>query len=404
MNKYLLFAVLALSAAGLMAQTQRAGNTASVDLESGLLLSFQDGDYSFNMGGFIQPAFVWQQQGNADPQYRLNARNAFLRIGGRAVKEKLSFLIQTNFSEAQPLFDAWVAYHPLKSITISAGQKQTFANNREMLFREDRLQFPGRSMLSESLSRTGREFGLFVEGRFGEKFGIAPMLAITSGDGRNSFGVDSRDTDIGGLKYAGRLDIYPLGFFSPGNELFSSDLLHEKRPRLALGAAFSLNRGASNAVGEGHGDFLLYNKNGAQQLPDYRQLYVDLLAKYRGLSLLLEFGNASAAGLSENYLDANAIQLLAPQQISSLLRLGNAYNAQLGYVTRSGFSADLRYSKSLPEFANHDGNLLPDAERYTLGLSKYIKGHNLKLQAAYNWMPANDNPNRMLELLMQMAF
>ena len=103
-----------------------------------------------------------------------------------------------------------------------------------------------------------------------------------------------------------------------------------------LGSAFSVNRGSTDAVGEGHGNFLLYNKNGEIQLPDYRQLYIDMLAKYQGFSLLLEFGNASASGLSENYTDAAAVQLIAPQQISSLLHLGNSINAQLGYVTQSG--------------------------------------------------------------------
>ena len=44
-----------------------------------------------------------------------------------------------NYSSSDPLFDAWIAYHPLPSTTISNGQKQTFANNREMTLSESTI-------------------------------------------------------------------------------------------------------------------------------------------------------------------------------------------------------------------------------------------------------------------------
>lgn len=400
MKKALIFCSLILTTGLATAQ-----NTAVLDRDNGLNFSFNNGDYRFQMGGFIQPTYRYQQVAGSDPAHFFSAKRSFFRLAGNAKQEKVSFLIQTNFSDAQPLFDAWVAYHPSEQLTISFGQKQTFVNNREMLFREDRLQFTERSLLSETLSRTGREFGLFVEGRYGNNFGIAPMLAISSGDGRNSFGADSRDTDFGGLKYGGRLDLYPLGYFTEGNDRYSSDLKREKTLKLVVGSAFSVNRGSTDAVGEGHGNFLLYNKNGEVQLPNYRQLYIDLLAKYRGFSLLLEFGNASAAGLTENYTDAAAVQLIAPQQISSLLHLGNSINAQLGYVTPSGYSADLRFSNASPEFASYTNSLMQTTEAYSLGLTKYVKEHNLKIQTTFSYLNnAVTGNTQVAELMFQMAF
>jgi hypothetical protein len=230
------------------------------------------------------------------------------------------------------------------------------------------------------------------------------MLAITSGDGRNSFGTDSRDTDLGGLKYGGRLDLYPLGYFKPGNELYSADLQREESLKLVVGSAFSINQGASHALGEGHGDFLLYDNKGKVSLPNYRQLYIDALAKYKGFSMLVEFGNASAAGLGENYEDANAVLLLAPQQISSLLQLGNSYNAQLGYVTPKGYSVDLRYGQALPEFANYTNSLMTDTDSYTLGLTRYFKGHNLKAQLAYTLLNRANVNTTVVECMLQIAF
>lgn len=401
-----IFALLfCLSSSILSAQAVRMENKAAIDTDNGLLFSLNDGAYRFHLGGFIQPNYRYQKADTADANHFFGVKRAFFRLGGTAAAEKVSFLIQTNFSEQQPLLDAWVAYHPLENLNVTFGQKQTFVNNREMLFREDRLQFTERGLLSEQLSRSGREFGLFVESRFGQKFGIAPMLAITSGDGRNSFGADSRDTDLGGLKYGGRLDVYPLGYFTTGNELYSADLLREKSPKFVIGSAFSVNRGASNALGEGHGNFLLYNKNGEVSLPNYRQLYIDVLAKYNGFSLLFEYGNATASGLSENYADANAVLLIAPQQISSYLQLGDSYNAQLGYVTSKGYSFDLRYGQNLPEFAAYTGNLMAENSLYTFGFTRYFKGNNLKAQTAMSWLNQASGVNTTLfEAMFQIAF
>ena len=404
MKKIVLLILLSAGSLSTQAQALRMQNQAQFDADNGLQFSLNNGTYKFGLGGFIQPAYRYSKAENADAMQFFNAKRSYFRLSGQAVQEKVSFLIQTNFSEARPLLDAWVAYHPNKNMTITFGQKQTFVNNREMLYREDRFQFTERGLLSEQLSVSGREFGLFFESRYGENFGIVPMLAITSGDGRNSFGDDSRDTDLGGLKYGGRLDLYPLGYFKQGNELYSADLQREERIKVVVGSAFSINQGASHALGEGHGDFLLYDNKGKVSLPNYRQLYIDALAKYRGFSMLVEFGNASAAGLGENYEDANAVLLLAPQQISSLLQLGNSYNAQLGYVTPKGYSVDLRYGQALPEFANYTNSLMTDTDSYTLGLTRYFKGHNLKAQLAYTLLNRANVNTTVVECMLQIAF
>lgn len=405
MKRYLLFLLcVGLFQAGNAQETIKS-NQALPGREQGLMFSFNDSAYLFQLGGFVQPSYTYQKTSNVDGAQFLRVNRAFLSISGTAVKEKVSFLIQTNFSESSPLFDAWIAYHPIPQLSFTVGQKQNIANNREMLFREDRLQFTNRSNLSQELSNTGREFGLFVEGRLGEKFGIVPMISLTSGDGRNSFGADSRDVDFGGIKYSGRLDVYPLGFFSPGNDLYSSDLMHEQQPRLVLGTAYSFNKGATNRVGEGHGDFLLYNGNGKLALPDYQKLYVDVMAKYKGFSTLIELGNTSARGLSSNFLNPEATQRLAPQQIGSLLALGNSYNAQLGYVNRDGYSIDLRHGKLNPEFKDLPENILIGNENYTLGLSRYFKGHRTKLQTSFSYLKAKGGSETLAaELLVQMSF
>lgn len=386
-------------------ETETERNNASYKLGSGLNFSFNDGDYSFGLTGFIQPGIYRETMEGMEDINQFTSKRTFLQFGGNALKEKVSFFVQLDFSFANPLMDAWIAYEPIDEVKISFGQKQTFVNNREMFYREDRLQFVNRSFLSQNLSETGREFGLFVESKFDVAgIGITPMATLTSGDGRNSFGEDSRDADIGGLKVGGRLDIYPLGFFKPGNDLTSVDLEREDQLKFVIGLAGSQNTGASGAVGESHGDFFLYDQNGAESLPDYRQLYADILMKYKGFSLLAEYANTTAAGIDLAFVDPSASQILAPQQISEFLALGDSYNFQLGYITKNGYSFDLRYETATPEFDLNPASVLSEYSATTFGLSKYFFKNALKIQASYSVFEPNVGENiNQFELIFHIA-
>lgn len=388
---------------GSESETER--NFANYNLGSGLNFSFNEGDYLFNLTGFIQPGYFNESIEGMEDVNQFRSKRTFLQFDGAALKEKVSFFVQLDFSQSNPLMDAWMAYHPIEEVKISFGQKQTFVNNREMYYREDRLQFVNRSFLSQNLSQTGREFGVFVESQFDVGgIGLAPMAALTSGDGRNSFGEDSRDSDIGGVKIGGRLDIYPLGFFKSGNELTSVDLKREDQLKFVLGIAGSQNNGASGAVGESHGDFFLFDENGNNSLPDYRQLYTDLLLKYKGLSFLAEYANTSATNIDIVYLDQDASQILTPQQISEFLALGDSYNFQLGYLTKSGFSFDARYESSMPEFDTYAGSVLTDMNVTTFGVSKYFYENALKIQASYSRIdPAMGEAINQIELIFHIA-
>lgn len=403
--KQLLVPIVLLSLVFANAQEVEPKNNADFTLGNGLNFSFNDGAYQFNIGGFIQPSVDYEKVKGTDSEYEFNSKRTFFILSGKAVKEKVSFLIQNDFSLNRPLLDAWIAYHPYKWLTITGGQKQTFVNNREMTFREDRLQFTDRSVLSSTFSDTGREFGLFIEGKFGDKIGIAPKFALTSGDGRNSFGTDSRDSDIGGIKVGGRLDIYPLGYFTEGNDLLTADLAREQQLKILVGGAVSQNNGASNAIGEGHGDFFLYDANGKDQLPDYVQVFADLLLKYKGFSFLFEYANASATNLGSPFLDTNAATILAPTQISEFLILGDSFTLQSGYVTPSGFSFDLRYDNSKPEFEGNSNSILQESDSYTFGLTKYFDKNNLKVQAAIQTIDFKQGATiTTAELLFQLVF
>jgi hypothetical protein len=383
-----------------------AQNKAGFELGSGLNFILNNGAYQFRIGGMIQPSVSLEMMNSSKPDYYFNVKRSFFNISGNALKEKVSFFLQTDFSQSSPLLDAWVDYTPMKGLNIAFGQKQSISNNREMQVMEDKLQFADRSMLSTGFSLTGREFGLFVSQKIDLKgVGIIPQLSVTNGDGRNSFGIDSRDSDKGGLKYSGRIDVYPLGFFGKDINDFVADLAHEKNLKMVVGGAANYNVGASNAVGEGHGDFQFYDINGAAKYPDYRKFYGDILVKYQGFSLLGEYAMASATNLDGSYTAATTSSPLVPTQISEYLALGSALNVQLGYVTKSGYALDLRYDEIIPEFSNNAGSVLKKSNGMTVGFSKYFKQNNLKLQTSLSSIRyGNNNGIIMGTVMVQIVF
>ena len=366
-------------------------NKTDFDFGNGVSLSFENGDYNFNINGYIKPTYVYNDMTSIVDGGTINeinrqfkSKNSVLEISGNAKKEKVSFSIRMDYSLSNPLLEAWVGYHPSKNVNVYFGQKNSFLNNREMIFNEDILQFTDRSLLSQNHTNSyGQEFGLFIETTFGEKFILSPKFAVTSGDGRNSFGEDSRDSDLGGVKFGARLDLYPFGNFSKGNE-GSVDFVREQKLIMELGFAYSKNIGTSHKTGDGHGDIMFYDANAKNNLPDYEKIFVDLLLKYKGFSFLAEYADAAASALNETYTET--FDLLIPQQISEYLVLGSSYNFQLGYVFKNDIGIDFRYEFSTPEFTNETNNayensILQDFENMSFGISKYFDNNNLKIQA-----------------------
>jgi hypothetical protein len=382
-----------------------APRSANFELGKGLTFSLNNGDYTFKLGGMMQPAASFIKDSIAEAEYFFNSRRTYFNIGGEAKNEKLEFFIQMDFSRPSPLLDAWVSYLPHKSTKITVGQKQTIANNREMLLMEDQLQFVDRSVLSNTFSQTGREFGVFVESKLNVgSFLLVPQIAATSGDGRNSFGTTSLDPDAGGLKYAARVDVYPFGAFKEENDKQVADLYYEESPKLVLGAAASYNDGASGSQGEGHNEVSLYNYLGQQQLPDYRQVYGDVLLKYKGFSFLGEYGIATAKGLEGAFVDETAAIHLIPAQISEILSLGTGMNLQMGYTTKSGYGADIRYASVTPEFDTNAASVVSNLNAATIGITKYVKQNSLKLNAAITSYDFNGTSQLRGDFMVQVVF
>ena len=416
MKKLIITTIILLSISYVYSQESERNN-ASFSLGDGISFSFNEGDYEFNIYGFIKPTYIYNDEKiyTADGEYsnvfrQFKSQNSNLFFTGFAKDEKLSFTIQMDYSSSNPLVEAFIGYHFNEKTSLYFGQMQVNHNNLEMTHNEDKLRFTDRGILSRTYTNNGEEFGLFFETSFGNQFVVNPTLAVTSGDGRNSFGEDSRDSDKGGVKFGSRINILPFGDFSIGNRISTVDLMHEEKPKVQIGVAYSKNMGASNQVGDGHGDFILYDNSGDELFPDYSQLFFDLNLKYKGFSLVLEYADAFASGLDQIYTDPNAFNLLIPQQISEYLVVGDSQGIQFGYFTKNGISVDFIYESLNPEFDSYESSVLRKSSNMGVGISKYLAGNNLKIQASL-FKTGYENLNNMDDdelmsgsFLVQIAF
>jgi len=369
--------------------SQEQKNKANYDFGNGINFSFNEGKYQFNIYGFIKPSYIYSDEKslNDNGQFsevfrQFNSKNSNLFFSGRALDEKLSFKIQMDYSSTDPLVEAYIGYHFNEKINLYFGQMRVNHNNLEMGHSDDKLRFTERGMISQLFSKSGEEFGLFLETSFGDTFAVKPQFSVTSGDGKNSFGDDSRDSDKGGIKLGSRINFYPFGDFSRGNKQTTVDLEREEKLKAQIGFAFSKNFGASNSVGEGHGDFTLYDNLGDENYPDYSQLFLDLNVKYQGFSLVLEYADAHASGLNNIYIDPNGLTLLRPTEISNFLVLGDSQGLQFGYLSKNGYSLDFMFEQINPEFDLNTGSILRDSSNLGIGISKYLAGNSLKIQAS----------------------
>ena len=130
-------------------------NDADFNLGNGISFSFNDGDYKFNIHGFIRPSYM-SSEGKYflengvlnEVSKQFSAKSANLFFEGFAAKEKVSFVIQMDYTSSQPLVESYIGYHPLQNMSFYFGQKQVNHNNFEMTQNENHLRFTERSLLS----------------------------------------------------------------------------------------------------------------------------------------------------------------------------------------------------------------------------------------------------------------
>lgn len=401
MKNILLLASTFLFSMSISAQEKLIKNSNKIDysLGKGLTISMQENKYYFKLNGFAVPYAAYNTDSTKESTTNLQVLTARLRMEAGAFNERVIAALDADFIDGRAVLEAFMGVNVInlekQKLLISFGQKRNFMHNRSMMMNEKDIFMVTRSILSTDFSNTGREMGLFAEGKFTlGSIGLMPAVGVTTGDGRNSFGANSNDNDLGGFKFGGRLDVMPLGYFKDNGHLTGHDFAHEEQPKLAVGGAFSINMGASQAVGEGHGTedggFITYDNTGEEKWANYQKIYADILFKWRGWSLLAEFVNATAQSNEIIYMDALAQSFISTQGLSNYYFLGNAFHAKMGYFFQNiklGLSGG--YAMTTQEF-DLNTSLLKNQSQASFAVAKFLgRDNGVKIQLVGNWLRTN---------------
>ena len=375
-----------------------------------------DEGHKIRISGYVQPYAESKQYTEADANESMNRfrmRRLRLRMDGVLPNERFSYRFQVDLSGASEvgdsessnnyLLDAYVSYNITNRIKLSFGQRSTYTDNRELFMSSRTLQLVERSRLTSAFSSI-REFGFFAQGNFRTGGGsyLKPYFVLTNGDGSNAF-----DKDHGGLKVGGRIDFLPFGLFTNLGQFRQADVMRELIPKIVVGVNYSKNNGMSSRRGRESGAILYLNDANEESLPDYTKYGADFMIKYKGFSMLGEYIKTEADvpkditqrvrnnGSTSTTFDVNGIQDVE-NYVKGRMMLGTAYNIQLGYLFKNGFSVDGRYTQLEADdnsFLNN-GTFYNRPEYYTIGLGKYLaRNYGAKIQASYTYVRANPGIN-----------
>jgi hypothetical protein len=375
-----------------------------------------DEGHKIRISGYVQPYAESKQYTEADANESMNRfrmRRLRLRMDGVLPNERFSYRFQVDLSGASEvgdsessnnyLLDAYVSYNITNRIKLSFGQRSTYTDNRELFMSSRTLQLVERSRLTSAFSSI-REFGFFAQGNFRTGGGsyLKPYFVLTNGDGSNAF-----DKDHGGLKVGGRIDFLPFGLFTNLGQFRQADVMRELIPKIVIGVNYSKNNGMSSRRGRESGSILYLNDANEESLPDYTKYGADFMIKYKGFSMLGEYIKTEADvpkditqrvrnnGSTSTTFDVNGSQDVE-NYVKGRMMLGTAYNIQLGYLFKNGFSIDGRYTQLEADdnsFLNN-GTFYNRPEYYTIGLGKYLaRNYGTKIQASYTYVKANPGIN-----------
>jgi hypothetical protein len=362
-------------------------------------ITFKSAQGNLNVNQTLQTTFLMNSANKnlSNPSSEFAINRARLNIFGNIFDNKISFSGRLNFSSNYQsatggnrsfntvLQEANIEYRPNRTHAINFGLRADYIDSRETRIEGESIGFINRSAVSEAFDAIF-DYGIRYKGTFnvGKNRWFKTYASITSGDSRSGL-----QRNYGGFKYGVRIDYLPFGKFARFGEFYMDDLYREEKPKLVIGVVYSYNESATSATGTNGGRWLYADATRNSLLPSYRKFGADYLFKYNGFYSLGSFVSTHANvpnGIKGEYrLNGTFITYPTTQTedqtkniVLSRLNLGSGFNTQVGYVFQNNWSLSGRYS-----FLNADGfgtGLANENKYYSMVATKYLSGHNLKLQ------------------------
>ncbi|MGB1169557.1 MAG: porin [Flavobacteriaceae bacterium] len=362
----------------------------------------KDSSFSMNMSARMQMLGTsnWNlNNGLTNPSSSLLVRRARLKFDGFAYSPKLKYKLElglsnrdigkaSSFTNEAPkyILDAVVKWNFSGNFVLWFGQTK-LPGNRERVISSGDLQQVDRSLLNSRFN-IDRDMGFQLRHHFNltDKFIVREMFSVSQGEGRNI-----TTGNLGGHQYTSRIELLPFGKFASKGDYRGSDLKLEPAPKLALGFTYDFNNDAvKNRSNQGSymiTDTGFYSTN-------ISTVFVDAMYKHNGFSFMGEYAVRDA----EDAFAKNSDGTLT----GDLVQVGNALNLQTGYLLSETLEISGRYTN-----IDWDQNITGKGNetQYTLGLSKYILGHKLKVQTDLSYLDlATKNNQFMYRLQVDIHF
>ncbi len=353
----------------------------------------KDSTWSMKVGMRFQTLATssWGVNGGLNnPAASMLIRRSRLKFDGFAYSPKLKYKLELGlsnrdmsgasaFTSNSPryILDAVLKWNFSGNFVLWAGQTK-LAGNRERVVSSGDLQMVDRSLLNSRFN-IDRDIGLQLRHHFNltDTFIVKEVFSISQGEGRNV-----TTGNLGGHQYTSRIEILPFGNFASKGDYRGSDLKFETSPRLALGVTYDFNNNAvKNRSNQGSymtNDIGFYETN-------ISTLFVDAMYKHKGFSLMAEYANRDAADPYAKNSDGSLT--------GAEVQVGNGLNVQSGYLLSKTVELSTRYTNiALNKSITGKGS----ENQYTLGLSKYIAGHKLKVQTDLSYTDIGFKTNQLL--------
>lgn len=352
----------------------------------------KDSSFSVKFAPRIQGRYIidWDHDGDnyGSGEQSFSIRRARLKFGGFAYSPKLKYKIelglsnrdisganQFNRNTPRYILDAVIMWNFYENFELWAGQTK-LPGNVERVVSSGNLQLINRSLLNSRFN-IDRDLGIQIRHytQLGGNFLMREKLAISQGEGRNV-----TEGNLGGLQYTGRIEFLPFGKFASKGDYSQGDLKREASPKLMTGITYDFNQDAVKTRSN-LGSYM-FREDGSLYMTDISTLFIDAMFKYDGFSFMGEYAMRDADA-------AVALEADGVTPTGDIVTTGNALNAQLAYLFKNNYEITGRYTTL--NFDDITGRLPED--QYTLGVSKYVVGHKLKIQAdiSYSTLDGNDD-------------
>ncbi len=350
----------------------------------------EDNSWSMKVGLRMQllGTSTWEEGEKTETNFL--TRRARLKFDGFAFSPKLSYKIELGLSNRdisgaseytsnapRYILDALLKWNFYKNFELWVGQGK-LPGNRERIISSASLQQVDRSLLNSGFT-IDRDFGFQLRHHFNltDTFIVKEIFSVAQGEGRNV-----TTGNIGGYQYTGRLEFLPFGYFDGKGDYKGADLTREEKPKLAIGVSYDHNNNAvktrSNQGSYMETDFGYFETN-------INTLFIDTMFKYKGFSFMAEYSDRTTDDAFAKNSDGSLT--------GDVVQVGNGLNLQTGYILKKDWEISGRFTN-----VELDKNITGKNEQsqYTLGLSKYIAGHNLKVQTDISHLEVDGGNNELM--------